>query len=59
MIERALGRFNEIRKARVIADIATVSYPEGYHSSHPALKKPKRERRKFQVLLAFFDEFDN
>jgi hypothetical protein len=27
--------------ARVIADIATVSYHEGYHSSHPALKKSK------------------
>ena len=25
--------------ARVIADIATVSYPEGYHSPHPDLNQ--------------------
>ena len=38
--------------ARIIADIATVPYPECYHSPHPDLNQ-NMNKQKIQVITSF------
>ena len=46
--------------ARVIADIATVSYPEGYHSPHPDLNQNVKNRKfRYQLLSLKYLTIEN